>query len=405
MKILQVISTPPLAWGTGGCARYVYELSMQLVKMGHSVTMATTDILDSKNRQLVQRNPVDMDGITVYRFKNISNSVAWKYKLYLSPGLILYLWRHIRDFDIVHLQDILSPQAIATARYCKRYGVPYILNTHGSAYWFTQEKATHQLAYALFGKKIIENSAVVIAIADSELAQQTEIGVPKSKITIIPSGLDVSRFDSLPSKGTFRRKYNLGTEKIVLFLGRIHKRKGIDFLIRAFDLVARERTDCILVIAGPDDGYRTDIERLVEETGLAERVKLVSFVEDEREAYVDADILVYPAIHEIFGLVPFEATLCGTPVIVTDDCGCGEIVKRADCGLLVKYGDIHDLKCKISDLLDSNERMNLVRRGREYIRSNLSCRVVAKRVEDVYIRCVDSPKASEVSNPNLPLQQ
>jgi glycosyltransferase involved in cell wall biosynthesis len=65
------------------------------------------------------------------------------------------------------------------------------------------------------------------------------------------------------------------------------------------------------------------------------------------EALVDADVLVYPGILEIFGLVPFEAIMCGTPVIVADDCGCGEVIREADCGYLVKYGDIKDLKEKM----------------------------------------------------------
>jgi glycosyltransferase involved in cell wall biosynthesis len=388
MKILQVISTPPNALATGGLARSVPELSRQLVKMGHSVTIATTDVLDSRNRCVTKHNPENLDGITVYRFKNISNLLAWKYKLYLSPSLLLYLRKNVKSFDVVHLQDILSSHAIATARYCTQYGVPYVLTTHGSALWFSQKKTINHMIYALLGRRILEDSTLLTAVTESELAQQKNLGVPESKIVIIPNGLDVSRFDTLPRQGNFRSKYNLGSERIVLFLGRIHKRKGIDFLVRAFGLVAKERTDCILVIAGPDDGYRKNIENLAEAIGVADRVKFTSFVDNEREAYVDADMLVYPAIDEIFGLVPFEATMCGTPVVVTDDCGCGELVKKANCGLLVKYGDIHDLKNKISTLLDSDEKRNLSRQGRKYIMNNLSWEEVARRYEAAYIRSV-----------------
>ena len=102
-------------------------------------------------------------------------------------------------------------------------------------------------------------------------------------------------------------------------------------------------------------------------------------------AYQDADVLVYPSTYEIFGLVPFEALLCGTPVIVTDDCGCGEIIKEAECGYLVNYGDVAGLAEVLRFALehpDVNKRM--VEAGRRYIEEHLAWESVVKRVEEVY---------------------
>jgi glycosyltransferase involved in cell wall biosynthesis len=82
----------------------------------------------------------------------------------------------------------------------------------------------------------------------------------------------------------------------------------------------------------------------VEQLGLSDKVRFIGFMSPLAAAYQDADVLVYPSTYEIFGLVPFEALLCGTPVIVTDDCGCGEIIKEAGCGYLVHYGDVAGLE-------------------------------------------------------------
>jgi len=87
--------------------------------------------------------------------------------------------------------------------------------------------------------------------------------------------------------------------------------------------------------------------------------------------------------------VPFEALLCGTPVIVTDDCGCGEIVEKAECGYLVRYGDVTGLGRMIRFALehpDVNERM--VEAGRRYIEEHLAWESVVKQVEEMYENCI-----------------
>lgn len=107
------------------------------------------------------------------------------------------------------------------------------------------------------------------------------------------------------------------------------------------------------------------------------------------EAFVDADVLVYPGILEIFGLVPFEAIMCGTPVIVTDDCGCGEVIKEAKCGYLVKYGDTDDLRGRILNVLNDDIQSNLfVRDGQKFIKDNLSWSYLIEVVKQTYLECI-----------------
>jgi glycosyltransferase involved in cell wall biosynthesis len=125
---------------------------------------------------------------------------------------------------------------------------------------------------------------------------------------------------------------------VVLFLGKITPRKGVDVLIRA---VPRLPPAALLVVAGNFMMPREPLLRLARELGIAERVQFVGLLSGEEKlaAYVDADVVAYPAVDEIFGLVPFEALMCGAPVVVCDDSGCGEVVRAAEGGLLVRYGD------------------------------------------------------------------
>jgi len=94
---------------------------------------------------------------------------------------------------------------------------------------------------------------------------------------------------------------------------------------------------------------------------------------------------VYPSTNEIFGLSPFEGLLCGAPAIVSDDCGCGQLIEKAQAGLLVRYGDTKDIRDKIQQLLQNSElRTNMVQRGRRYISDHLSFTKIAQQHTELY---------------------
>ena len=96
-------------------------------------------------------------------------------------------------------------------------------------------------------------------------------------------------------------------------------------------------------------------------------------------------MLVYPSTNEIFGLSPFEGLLCGAPAIVSDDCGCGQLIAKAQAGLLIRYGDIQDIRDKIKILLQDDEmRTIMVQRGRSYINKNLSFSQIAEKHIELY---------------------
>ena len=98
-------------------------------------------------------------------------------------------------------------------------------------------------------------------------------------------------------------------------------------------------------------------------------------------------MLVYPSTDEIFGLSPFEGLLCGAPAIVSNDCGCGQLISKAQAGLLIQYGDIQDIQKKIRSLLHNQEMRDImVQRGRDYIQKHLSFSIVAQQHVDLYTR-------------------
>jgi glycosyltransferase involved in cell wall biosynthesis len=146
----------------------------------------------------------------------------------------------------------------------------------------------------------------------------------------------------------------------------------------------------VLVIAGNDMGFRDKVEAVIREKGVGDRVLFTGLLvgEEKLSVYRDADVLVYPAIHEIFGLVPFEAIMCGTPVIVTDDCGCGEIIGREGIGTTVRYGDVSGLRDKMAEVLsDRRGASEKVGRGRKFVEDNLSWERIGAEYERLYHEC------------------
>ena len=148
-----------------------------------------------------------------------------------------------------------------------------------------------------------------------------------------------------------------------------------------------QTSDAQLVIAGNDMGVRAGLEEQVAALHLGERVRFVGLVTGERRraALADADLLVYPSTDEIFGLVPFEGLLAGTPAVVSDDCGCGELVAQARAGELVRYGSPASLARALDSLLsDEGRRKRMVSRGRSFISKHFAWPHIAIQTESVY---------------------
>lgn len=388
MKILQVISSFPPAHAYGGAPKVAYELSKELVKRGHEVTVYTTDAKDANSRLEITDNPVWMDGIEIYHFKNLSNRLSYR-NYPLAPTMAFKLKKELHKFDIVHIHEYRSFHSIFVYHYCKKYGIPYILQAHGSVKRIIEKYHLKKLYDLIWGFKILKNAESFVAVSSNEINQYKEMGVT-NKIFLVPNALNIDKFQKLPNKGAFRRKIGITNKlNIILFLGRIHKTKGIDFLIRTFADLVKEIEDTVLVIVGPDENHKKSLEKLSKNLNLSDLIIFEDYTDDVLEVYRDANVLVYPSIYEIFGLVPFEAIMCDTPIVITNSCGCSELIKEADCGYLVKYGDIRDLKSKIINVLDDQANANLmVCRGKEYIHKNLSWVKIAEKVEKIYENCI-----------------
>ncbi len=377
MRVLHVTPYYPPTWAYGGIPRVVGGLARAQAALGVDVNVWTTDAYDATRRFDGPERRVEA-GVTVWTTPNLSNRLAWAHQLFLPQGA-----PPLAGVDLVHLHSHRHLLNYKAAKAAQALGLPLVMTPNGSLLRHERKQLLKALWDPLVDGDLPARADAVLATSRAEVRQCLEAGLPAARVFQVPNGLDLGEFERLPPRGRFRARLGLGPDvPLVSYLGQVSPRKGVDHLVAAF---AEGGLNAELVVAGPARGMA--LPKTVRTTGTlsgAERLELL----------VDTDVLAYPSTAEVFGLVPFEGLLCGAPVVVGDDCGCGELVAEAGAGRLVPHGDVAALRDALAGLL-ANRRLSgeMVERGRRYIREKLDFGVVAQRTVEIYEQVLGARRA------------
>ena len=353
LHILHVAPYYEQAWAYGGIPRLTTTMTRALARRGHQVTVCTTDVRDAHTR--AASSTPNGHGVNVKLFPNISNSIAYHLQFFIPVGLRRFMRRSAPQFDIAHIHACHNLPGVIAAHELSRAGVPYVVSPNGTALPIERRiVAKHLFAWSA-GRALLPRAARIVAVSEAEVKQLRSIGLPQSSITAIPNPIDEAEFSRSLDGRSFRVRMRLENVPIVLFLGKLTPRKGVEDLVHAF--AAMPPSDVRLVVAGNDMGSAASLESLVRRLGLTTRVIRAGLLTgtDRLDAMAAANVVVYPSRDEIFGLVPLEALLCGTPVVVCNDSGCGEVISGTGGGLVVPPGDITGLSAAIETILANQE--------------------------------------------------
>ncbi len=385
LHVLHVVPYFYPAWAYGGIPRLVYGLGRGLVESGVRVSVLTTDAFDAHSRSFLGLGQTRIEGIGVTILPNLSNRLAYRHQAFLPLGIESALRRiDLAGVDLIHLHGHRNVLNYGVFRHARRRGIPCVMTPNGTLPPIERKIVAKKVFDLFFGEPVLRGIRRFIAVSRAEVAQFRAAGIPANRISLIPNGVDLAEFDPLPRRGLFRRRYGLDGH-LILYLGKLTPRKGVDHLIEAFARIGR--SDVTLVIAGNDMGIEGELRAKVKRLALGERVLFVGLLTgpERLAALADADVLAYPSTLEIFGLVPFEGLLAGAPAVVGDDCGCGELVQEARAGVLVRYGDVRALSDALHNLLDRPRvRRAMVERGRRFIRSRFAWSRVVPMTLNVY---------------------
>ena len=390
LHILHIVPYFNPAWAYGGPVRVAYELNRRLVERGHEVLVYTTDALDSTGRSPAGLQVVD--GVEVRRFRNLSNQMAWN-RLFVPMGFGRGLADLIRRFDVVHLHEFRTLQNVWALPSLRKHKLPYIVMPQGGLPPKLGRTAIKYLYDTFYGRPLLRGASRLHALTEMERRQYLGLGLPDARIIIIPNGIDVTAFDGEVDVVAWKQRHNIPEGKpIVLFLARLNRIKGPEFLVAAFAEALRQRPDVVLVLAGPDDGVQHEIEAQIDALGIRGAVRFVGYVSGEADkaaAYRAADVYVLPSRYEILGITLLESLLNEAPTIATDRCGLAPQLAHADVAEVVPFGDVCALADRILTILRHPEPFKAqARRGRAFVIQHFNWETLTDRWVEVYRQCV-----------------
>jgi glycosyltransferase involved in cell wall biosynthesis len=299
----------------------------------------------------------------------------------------------LKEFDIIHIHEHRTFLAAIVHRYAKKFDIPYVLQPRGSAPTMIKSRQK-EIFDKITGKSIIYGACKIIASSHSEASQYKDVftNLDLDSVVQIPNGIDLKTYQKLPNSGLFREKMGIKEdEKIILYLSRLHERKGIDLLLKSFKSLKDKIGPLKLIIAGPDDHYQDKINNIIQELKIKDSVIIPGplYETDKLEAYVDADVFVLPSRdrYESFGNVVVEAMACNTPVVVTKYCGVSEWISTEE-GQVIDYQEDQMQNALLDILQNDLKRDYMAQKARELALNTFNWDIVVEDTQEVYENCI-----------------
>ena len=387
MKIALVCPASLPATQFGGIVFLAVDIARELSKMGHDVTIYTTD-LDFSNGPNKFNNKLPriekINGFTINR------THPWfVLKLFFINTSMSKQLENDRP-DIIHTIGLRSFQSIIAWRIAKKLKIPLILSDQGglTTHPFLSESGTIlKLLYKIqnyFIKKIINDSTAISAANEYEKEIFLKIN-KKCNVRIIRNGVNL---ETLHSTQNFREKHQIDS-RFILFVGRFSKSKGIETLIHAFNKIKNESeiVGVKLVIMGVDFGYEKEMELLIKQFNLSDTIIIIKNPprEDVISAYGESEFLILPSQWELSPLVPLESFAFKKPVISTNSHGIPYTVKDQKTGILVEPENPNQLADGIKKLLNDDDlRLKLGESGYDFVHEECNCVSMAEKSLKLY---------------------
>ena len=340
MKVLHVI--PSVAAVRGGPSQAVIEMVRGLRSQDVDAEIVTTndngkDLLDVPLYELTDRLE-EYANVPIRFFPRFSPNINAVREFAFSGALTTWLWQHITEYDLVHVHAIFSYASTIAMAIARIKNVPYITRPLGQlCEWSLQQSKLRKQIYL----NVIERSNLLCSkslhfTAEQEKTEFNQLGLNIPNF-ILPHGVYIPT--PIPDAKTQVRKilHILDQRPIVLFMSRIHPKKGLEYLISALSKL--KEYNFVLVIAGSGDpDYINQIKDLLKTHDICDRTHMIGFVKGEtKNLYLQgADIFALTSHSENFGIAAIEALAAGTPVLITDGVAIAPMVKEQAIGYVTQ---------------------------------------------------------------------
>jgi glycosyltransferase involved in cell wall biosynthesis len=344
MKILHIVPSYKPAWVYGGTIESVARLCEGLANAGTEVKVFTTTANGNEELDVQMNKEHSVDGVDVIYFKRY-----FKDPVYISPALWKRLYRDCKNYDVVHIHSWWNMLVMAAAFICKIKKVRTVISPHGmmSDYILHHSKVILKwLSYFAIGRSLLKTS-LFHATSDAEFNECKQLirqwkGFTIPNIVWLPP-LNISK---QPNKNF-----------TIIFLSRIHPKKGIELLMKA---ISRMDEKPVLQIAGTgEEKYIEKLKQKAKDLDIAEHIQWLGWQDREEkfETLMQADLFALTSYNENFGNVVIEALHAGTPVLISDKIGLCNFVKDHKFGWICKP-DIKQIQSKLSAAIKDTAARN-----------------------------------------------
>ncbi len=355
MRILEMIGSVDLRHG--GVIEGVLRQCDARARRGIETHIVT---LDAPEAACVRTCPVKTFAFGSRTSTSVADRRLPWLKYGYTPRLVPWLRTHTADYDIVVVNGLWNYTSLAARRVLPTSGVPYVVFTHGMLDpWFRSNRPVwhwvKQMHWLVSEGSLLSNAGAVLFTADDEMAlAENEFWPYRVQGRVVGFGTADIAGDAEVQKAAFRRALPaLEDRPFLLFLSRLHHKKGCDILVEAFARVAADYPDVHLVMAGPDpDGLRASIEATVGVESLAGRIHWPGMLSGDVKwgAFRDCMALALPSHSENFGIVVAEALAAGRPVLISDKVNIWREIKAANAGIICT-DDVEGTRRALADFL------------------------------------------------------
>ncbi|MBD2297285.1 glycosyltransferase [Nostoc sp. FACHB-190] len=384
MKVLHII--PSVASVRGGPSQAVVEAVKALRNAGVEVEIATTndngdDLLDVPIGKLVEYKQVP-----VWFFRRFSPKVNSIREFAYSQDLTTWLWQNVSQYDLLHVHAIFSYPSTIAMTIARLQRVPYIVRPLGQlCEWSLQQSYQKKQLYLKLIERANLNYSKCIHFTSEQEQQEAAPLKLRSPSFVVPHGLYIPHV--IPNaRQRLRQQLNLpDDEPIILFLSRLHAKKGLDYLIPALSKLSDYRFTFVIAGSGDDD-YESKIKSLVVAHDLQNRTHFTGFVKGENKDLLlqGSDLFALTSHSENFGVAVLEALAAGIPAIITPGIALANMVTKENLGYVAEF-DVTAIATSIKQALDDpQEAKKRGDRARKFISENYTWDCIASKLISVY---------------------
>lgn len=397
MKILIVV--PALGEVYGGPSRSVIELAEAIGAQGVNVDLVTTNANGSKS--------LDVPLLTWIQEKNyrIQYFPYWNFLDYkLSLYFTFWLFNNIAKYNLVHTNAIFSYPVLPVYWSCQIHRIPYIVTPRGMLEpWALAYKSWKKNLYFLALEKPAlqkANSIQTLAYSEAESIKHLDLKTP---LVIIPNGIHEQDFESLPNPNIFYQQFpQTCNKKLIIFLGRIDPKKGLNLLATAFAQAYKKFPDIHLIVAGPDNTrFLSTAENYFIEAGCRDAVTFTGMLTGtiKYAALAAANIYVAPSYSEGFSMSILEGMASGLPCVITTACNFPEAA-AAGAAHVVDIDSDAIANALIYCLTNPEEAKIMGDRARKFVFERYTWENIASQMKQVYTNIIENKPIDAVGEIN-----